>query len=368
MQKQIAICLLFAVLVVSFCNFAVKQETYINADTIQNLQTGKPSNCTLFYALNWQNQAGEPFTISNLATYQFISLYLEIISDTNFTKNTNATIYAYGAMSQSLDNQSLAYMKLSYDGAIPYPTNVAGITDVSLLLDPIPLENLNHMDINEYGPTVGIESTPISMTWAFAGQTHYPTLEIQYYNGGNITKQYTDAPIVIKSEQPNITIIVPTPEPTPTPPKYVLRIFPVGADENNIAYTALWSVLLILILIGAIFIYYLQTTKKPSIKNADAKKAVFAVVDTIIAGILWDAWSNPPSDWSWISPQGLLIGLTIFFGFPIIMLCRKRLFRFVFPITKNNKAPKPKPDEKTNKRLRAKMKQSNTNNESTDTK
>jgi hypothetical protein len=75
----------------------------------------------VYYTLDWQNQPGTPFTITNMSTYQFFDIHLVVISTSNFTQNSNITLYAYGTTSQSFMNNSLANLLISYDGTIPYP-------------------------------------------------------------------------------------------------------------------------------------------------------------------------------------------------------------------------------------------------------
>jgi hypothetical protein len=153
----------------------------------------------VYYTLDWQNQPGTPFTVTNSSTYQFFDIHLVLISDSNFTQNSNITLYAYGTMSQSFMNNSLAYIQISYDGAIPYPPTggYSAGPNLDLTIDP------NGRGGLAFDHTVYVIAEPIFITWAFAGGPHYPTLSIQYWNGGNITQEFSSAPIMVQVPQPS---------------------------------------------------------------------------------------------------------------------------------------------------------------------
>lgn len=154
---------------------------------------------TVYYTLDWQNQAGTPFSITDLSTYQFFDIHLEITSDFGFAQNTNITLFAYGTMSESFFNSSLAYIQISYDGAIAYPSNQGYIAGPHLRLEIWP-EGRGGIAL---GDTVYVISEPISITWAFSGGPHYPTVNIDYWNGGSLNEKFLSAPVTIVPPPPS---------------------------------------------------------------------------------------------------------------------------------------------------------------------
>lgn len=173
---------------------------YAHPENVSSKQ--KRDYTTVYYTLDWQNQPGIPFTITNMSTYQFFDIHLVLISAFNFTQNSNITISAYGSMSSSLINTSLANIRIEYDGANPYPPNLSSIGGVGLILDVVP-NGTAYIPGIALGDTVHVTSEPESMTWAFAGGPHYPTLSIQYWSGGNIIQEFSSAPIMIQASQPS---------------------------------------------------------------------------------------------------------------------------------------------------------------------
>jgi hypothetical protein len=199
--SKIQICLFaiyFIILMVLIFNLFGLVNFYAHANN-GNTQ----SNSTVVpYTIDWQNQPGIPFSIANGSTYQFFDIHLVIISDSNFAQNTNITIYAYGTMSASFSNSSLEGIQISYDGAIPYPQSGGYSAGPYLDLTVNP-NGHGGIVINK---TVYIISKPISVTWAFASGPHYPTITIQYWDEGTLSQQFSSAPIMIQSSQPNQTI------------------------------------------------------------------------------------------------------------------------------------------------------------------
>jgi hypothetical protein len=165
----------------------------------------KPVSNTVYYTLDWQNQPGTPFTITDLSTYQFLDIHLILFSDSNFTQNNNITLSAYGTMSESLINSSLAYIRLSYNGAIPYPPEMGYSGGPYFDLTVVP-NGTSFIPGLAFGDTVHVTGKATSITWAFAGGPHYPTLSIQYWSGSNITQEFSSAPIMVQASQ--------TPQPT----------------------------------------------------------------------------------------------------------------------------------------------------------
>ena len=151
------------------------------------------------YSLQWQNQNGTPFTITDISSYQFINIDLSLSSYSNFTQNDLITMNAQGTMSQSLANSSLAYIEVIYDGAIPYPANGGFTGAYGLGLNVVP----NGTGSYAFGPTVGLHAEPKNITWAFTGGPHFPTLDLHYWNGEDITKEYTGAPIMVQASLPS---------------------------------------------------------------------------------------------------------------------------------------------------------------------
>jgi hypothetical protein len=163
----------------------------------------KSNPTTISYTLAWQNQPGTTFSELNPATYQYVVIYLTIISASNFAPNSNITLSAYGTLSASFDNSSLFYIQLSYDGAVQYPQETGSG-------NPMYLSIVNSSSLVG-GATVGVPpylsliGGPISIQYPFAGGPHYPSLLILYTNGNNLNQEFLNAPITI------------TPQTTPTP-------------------------------------------------------------------------------------------------------------------------------------------------------
>jgi hypothetical protein len=107
-------------------------------------------------------------------------------------------MYAQGTMSKALANSSLAYIAVTYDGAVAYtPNQIAYSGEYGINLNVVP----NGTFAMDYvlGPTVSILGEPVNITWRFAGGPHYPTLDIHYWTGEDITHQFTNAPLMIQS-------------------------------------------------------------------------------------------------------------------------------------------------------------------------
>lgn len=156
------------------------------------------------YSLQWQNQKGQPFSgCLTCPNYLWLNIDITLISYSNFTQNSNITMYAFGTMSKYLVNSSLASITVTYDGAVPYLPNQIGYTGAyGLILDVVPNGTVP-MDY-AFGPTVSLLARPIYITWRFAGGPHYPTLDIHYWSGQEITQEFRNAPVMIQLPQPPI--------------------------------------------------------------------------------------------------------------------------------------------------------------------
>jgi hypothetical protein len=257
-------------------------------------QTDNPNNATIRYMINWQNQQGDFPTVINPATYQYVSIALEIFSDTNFTQGTKVTMQAYGSMSQSLVNSSLLYIKLSYDGALPDSPSMTG-TNVPLLLRVVPV-NSQHIDFVMYD-AVGVKSDNISVRWAFEG-THYPTLDLLYSNGAELKQTYQNAPIEVRSDktiQPTIVFIVPTPLPTPTPKPNIADELVKIADKYEIIFPIILSITLPLTFTSILYGVYYDSTNKPKDKKKilSLVNACLVTFIVIVAGLSVTFWNLP---------------------------------------------------------------------------
>lgn len=98
-------------------------------------------------------------------------------------------------------NDSLELPTLTYEGSAQYengPTTVTGSPQIQFLTI-VP---------KDVGPNyvIGLRTLPHwNFTWRFAGGPYYPTLNLHYRTGQDLTHTFTDAPIVIGASQPEIT-------------------------------------------------------------------------------------------------------------------------------------------------------------------
>lgn len=305
------------------------------------------SSNSLHYTLVWQNQPqiGESI-MGGGPNYQYLMLDLYIYSDSDFAPNSNVTITGYGTMSASLENDSLISASIGYDGAIPYPPTEATVIGGSYSSIEVAPPHAAPININN---ALNIVAEPVSVTWA-SGGTHYPTLNFLYEGGDKITKTFTNAPIVVKSQEPNITVIIPTSQPTTEPPKFLVHIIPVGTDKNNVANTVLWCLSIPLLLTFASFILNLQYNERKYAKKYRIKwDAILGIAEGIILFILGDSLQYPPSGWQWISLQGGIIGLIVVLSLMVTLLRGDTLFLLFVSITKGNQTSKPQTNKKAKK-------------------
>ncbi len=169
--------------------------------TSNNSKQTAPRSQSATYALQWQNQNGAPFTWGNMSGYQWINIDLSLVSDSNFAQETDIVLKAYGTMSQSLSNNSLAYIRVVYDGAVPYLGNESAYAG-SYGLDLTVVRNGTVPMDYAIGPTISLLAAPTHITWKFPSGPHYPTLQFHYWNGHEITKTFESAPVIIQAQQP----------------------------------------------------------------------------------------------------------------------------------------------------------------------
>jgi hypothetical protein len=291
------------------------------------------------YTLYWQNGQSQEGSIIQGYNFQFIWLDITILSDSDFAPNSNITIYGQGSMSGSLLNSSLISGIVSFDGAMPYPP----MEGSHLGFNTLSIREVTPNDKPFTAPigtddSVHIIADPVSVTWA-SGGTHYPTLDFEYWDGGSINKQFLDAPIVIKSDQPNITVIIPTAEPEPRTTFGVI-------DPQNWFGTALFSLFPILV-----FGFYL-TIKSRNKENDEIINfiSVDFFLQFFVMGIGEAVFiANFPYNSPLALPQLIIVTSVSFTG--VWILYKKFGIKLVLSSTRQGHAEhtKSKPHQETNK-------------------
>jgi len=211
----IVFCMLSTVGILNPWTWATQANVQVSTTSNFSSNSGNysPSTHSVQYDLQWQNQPGIPFTIQNLATYQYIDIELNLTGSQNFTAESSVRMSAIGAMSASLNNSNLAYISLAYPSAVAYPSaNGFSQSPYGLELTVVSNETDTGYHGYDFGSIVKLVANPVNVTWQFIGGPYYPTLDLHYWNGHDINQTFTSAPVQIVSKATssgNIIIIFP---------------------------------------------------------------------------------------------------------------------------------------------------------------